>query len=267
MSIGHDAAGIIPEGMAIDFKEAADGASGPFEFMVGWCERTASKLILGGTLTSQADGKSSTNALGKVHNEVRHDLMVSDASQLAGTFTRDLIYPLLALNKGGVEDRRRLPRFSFRVEEPEDVAVMSDALPKLAAVMNIPAAWAHDKMGIPLPEGDEAVLGAPPSTPAADRTALVALTADNGASDAFPDQTALDAAIEGIAPADLQSQAEALLKPAIEAIKRGADEVEVLGLLAEAYPGMDESALTDRLAQMLFAAALWGRISAQDELA
>lgn len=160
MSIGHDAAGIIPEGMAIDFKEAAKGRSDPFEFMVSWCERTESKLILGGTLTSQADGKSSTNALGNVHNEVRRDLMVSDAIQLAGTFTRDLIYPLLALNKGGVEDRRRLPRFVFRVEENEDIAMMAEALPKLAAIMpRIPQAWAHEQMGIPEAEEGEAVLG------------------------------------------------------------------------------------------------------------
>ncbi|SLM64493.1 Mu-like prophage FluMu protein gp29 [Dickeya aquatica] len=46
--------------------------------MIEWCERTP-KVILGGTLTSQADGKTSTNALGNVHNEVRHDILVADA--------------------------------------------------------------------------------------------------------------------------------------------------------------------------------------------
>ena len=56
--------------------------------MMDWCERTQSKGILGGTLTSQADGKTSTNALGNIHNEVRHDLTVSDARQLEGTITR-----------------------------------------------------------------------------------------------------------------------------------------------------------------------------------
>ncbi|MGL9774415.1 MAG: phage portal protein family protein [Sodalis sp. (in: enterobacteria)] len=35
--------------------------------------------MLGGALTTQADGKSSTNALGNVHNEVRHELIASDA--------------------------------------------------------------------------------------------------------------------------------------------------------------------------------------------
>ncbi|MCA9931165.1 MAG: DUF935 domain-containing protein, partial [Anaerolineales bacterium] len=159
MNIGHDAAGIIPEGMQIDFKEAAKGQSDPFEFMVDWCERTQSKAILGGTLTSQADGKTSTNALGNVHNEVRHDLMMSDGIQLAGTLTRDLVYPLLALNVGGIDDVRRCPRFVFDLQEPEDFGLYADAVPKLVDVgMPIPVKWAQDKLRIPAPGKDEPVL-------------------------------------------------------------------------------------------------------------
>lgn len=161
MSIGHDAAGIIPEGMMIDFKEAAKGSETPFMAMVDWCERSQSKAILGGTLTSQADGKSSTNALGNVHNEVRHDLMISDAIQLAATLTRDLVYPLLILNKGGVEDRRRLPKFVFRVREIEDLTTLADALPKLVGIgMKIPEDWVHERAGIPLAEDGTRVLQA-----------------------------------------------------------------------------------------------------------
>lgn len=161
MSIGHDAAGIIPEGMAVEFMESAKGGADPFTAMTEWCERTQSKCILGGTLTSQADGKTSTNALGKVHNEVRHDLMVSDAAQLGSTFTRDLVYPLLALNKGGVADRRRLPKFTFNVSETADLALLADALPKLAGTgMRIPVQWAHEQGGIPMAEDGAAVLSA-----------------------------------------------------------------------------------------------------------
>ncbi|WP_054774374.1 phage portal protein family protein [Methylogaea oryzae] len=67
MSIGHNAGGIIPEGMEIAFEAAAEGNADPFMAMVEYCDKTASKLITGGTLNSQADGKSSTNALGRVH--------------------------------------------------------------------------------------------------------------------------------------------------------------------------------------------------------
>jgi phage gp29-like protein len=195
MSIGHDAAGIIPEGMAIEFTEAAQGQSDPFMAMIAWAEKSQSKAILGGTLTSQADGKSSTNALGNVHNEVRHDLMVSDAIQLAGTLTRDLVYPMLALNKGGVDDRRRLPRFKFMFDDSEDLAVLAEALPKLVGVgMRIPASWAHERAGIPEAEEGAEVLGvaksAPTEGPAASKAALkfrlAALSAQDVADDIFP---------------------------------------------------------------------------------
>ena len=179
MSIGHDAAGIIPEGMMIDFKEAAKGSEGPFMAMVNWCEKSVSKAILGGTLTSQADGKSSTNALGKVHNEVRHDLMMSDGIQLGGTLTRDLVYPLLMLNKGGVKDRRRLPRFQFVFDDSEDLSVLSDALPKLVGIgMRIPSEWAHQRAGIPLAEeGAEVLAVAAPAPVAGPSVAKAALKA------------------------------------------------------------------------------------------
>ncbi|WP_317536384.1 DUF935 family protein [Nitrosomonas sp. Is37] len=48
-----------------------------------------------------------TNAMGNVHNEVRHNLMVSDSLQLCGTLTRDLVIPMMVLNIGGIEDMRR----------------------------------------------------------------------------------------------------------------------------------------------------------------
>lgn len=199
MNIGHDAAGIIPEGMMIEFVEAAKGSEGPFMAMVNWAEKSQSKAILGGTLTSQADGKSSTNALGNVHNEVRHDLMVSDGIQLAGTLTRDLVYPLLALNKGGVEDRRRLPRFQFVFDDSEDLGVLADALPKLVSIgMQIPEDWAHQRAGIPLPEQGARVLqAASTATPSATNTVATAtaqLTAQVGGVNAVnPTQSEEDA--------------------------------------------------------------------------
>ena len=35
-----------------------------------------------------------------MHNELRHDLKKSDARQLATTLTRQLVYPILAVNRG-----------------------------------------------------------------------------------------------------------------------------------------------------------------------
>lgn len=281
MQIGHDAAGIIPEGMLIDFKEAAKGQHDPFQAMIDWCERTQSKAILGGTLTSQSDGKSSTNALGNVHNEVRHDLMIADSLQLCGTLTRDLVMPLMVLNIGAVEDQRRLPRFVIDLREPEDLGLYAEALPKLVDVgLPVPVSWAQDKLRIPAPEQDEPVLvraqpqnveGAPvtasqqeewphwrwprkqPAPPSPE--SVVAATAQN-------DQDEFDIFADELA-ADWERVTDPLIAPVI-ALATTVDNFEDFqtGLTA-LLEKMDTTALTEALAQGQFAAAIYGRVRDQ----
>ena len=132
VGIGHNAAAIIPESMAVEFQKAAEGDPRAFELMIDWCERSQSKAILGATLTSQADRGSNTNALGNVHNEVRKDLRDADVRQIGATLTRDLVFPIGSLN-GLVTDMARCPRLVFDVREPEDLKLYSEALPPLAA--------------------------------------------------------------------------------------------------------------------------------------
>lgn len=175
VGIGHNAAGIIPAGMELDFLDAATGDPKAFELMLNWCERTQSKVILGGTLTSGADGKSSTNALGNVHNEVRKDLRDSDIRQVRSTITRDLLYPMASLNGLASEGMRRCPVFWLDVGETEDIKVYADALPKLVDVgFQIPVQWAQEKVGIPQPEAGEPVLQV--TSPAIWRQGLAATT-------------------------------------------------------------------------------------------
>ncbi|MOA21090.1 hypothetical protein D3C78_1415680 [compost metagenome] len=76
------------------------------------------------------------------------------------------------------------------------------------------------------------------------------------------DQHALDEAIAGLASAELQQQAEQTLLPIIEALQKGRDETEVLGLLAETRPDLDATALREQLARLLFISNVWGRLSA-----
>lgn len=158
VTVGHNAAGIMPSGMEVDFKEAATGDADAFELMMDWCERTQSKVILGATLTSQADRGSNTNALGNIHDEVRKDLCDSDAKQAAATLTRDLVYPIAALN-GWADGIRRSPRWIFDTAETEDIKVYADALPKLVGIgMRVSRSWAQQQIGIPEPEDEDDVL-------------------------------------------------------------------------------------------------------------
>jgi phage gp29-like protein len=174
-ALGHDARAIMPVDMQLEVLAAGGAAARQSVHleMADWAEKSMSKAILGATLTSQADGASSTNALGLVHNEVRADIAAADAAQIAGTLTRDLIYPLLALNRGGMASLRRCPRLAFITDEAANLESLSKALPPLVAIgVQVPANYVNERAKIPLPKDGEAVLAvasapAPaPTTPA-----------------------------------------------------------------------------------------------------
>lgn len=173
--LGRHGAGVFPDDMQIEIAKIAQSSTGDNMFvqMMDYCDKAMSKALLGGTLTSQADGQTSTNALGNVHNEVRLDLLKSDAKQVANTLTRQLLYPLATLNIG-IQAGDRLPYFEFDTRDSGDLALYADAVPKLVQIgMPVPIAWVQEKLQIPVPAPDEPVLTMPsaPNT----TTALAAL--------------------------------------------------------------------------------------------
>ena len=269
-AIGHNAGGIMPKGMEIEIIEATKGVGDPFSSMTSWAEKSMSKAILGGTLTSQADGATSTNALGNVHNEVRQELRDSDLAQLGQTLTRDVVIPLYALNCKSYRSPRRHPRYIFDTSEPEDLKLFADALPPLSKIMKIPAQWAHDKLRIPMPEADEELLQertpAEPPQPEQqhepqEAAATAALSAQEAEQQTDPEQQLLNA-LSAIDNGQLQNQMETLLQPIIKLVDEQGPEV-ALGQLAEVYPDMDESQLQERLARVMFVAETWSRLHAE----
>lgn len=160
-ALGHDARAIMPAEMQLEIQKITGGGSDTAHMsMMQWAEKSQSKSILGQTLTADAGSKGNGSfALGKVHNEVRHDIRASDARQVAATLTRDLIYPLIALNRGGLPSLKRCPRFTFDLAEAADMESYANALPKLVGVgIDIPVSWAHEKLHIPVPKDGEPVL-------------------------------------------------------------------------------------------------------------
>lgn len=161
IQIGTDAAGIIPDGTEIEFKEAAKVSSlNIYESLARYCDEQMSKAILGQTLTSDSGGGS--YAQSKTHNEVRHDLTVADCKALAATLRQDLIKPLVYFNFG--EDRR-IPYIRFDCEEAGNLEQTANIYKTLVCDINMPIPLSHlyKKFSIPKPEAGEAV--AAPSRP------------------------------------------------------------------------------------------------------
>lgn len=159
-ALGHDARAIMPDGMSLEINKITGGGEGSHHLnMVQWADGAQSKAILGQVLSAEAKATGLGSGVADLHAEVRRDILTADARQIAGTLTRDLVYPLLVLNGAPIESYRRCPRWVFDLGEAEDIAAYADALPKLVGVgMRIPRAWAQEKLRVPEPDGEEDVL-------------------------------------------------------------------------------------------------------------
>lgn len=268
-ALGHDARAIMPEQMAIEIsKITGSGTSTPHLEMAGWADDAESKAILGQVLSSSAKATGMGSGVADLHAEVREDIRTADARQIAGTLTRDLVYPLLALNKGRVENLRRCARFVFDLGEAEDVATYADALPKLVETgMQIPVSWAHEKLRIPQPDGNEPVLAmtskatpVPPADPA-EPAALKAATRDG----ATPDSPARYADGAGNRLAGDATSALAEWMDALAALADKADSLEDLrDRLLEAYGHLDSGDLRRVMQVGLATAELAGRFDVSE---
>lgn len=224
-NIGNDGAGVVPNTMTIDFITASSsGSVDDFLNATTYWERKQSMAILGGTLTSQADGKTSTNALGRVHDKVRREIMLHDVRQIEPTWNNQLVVPVALIN--GMFKADRIPKFSYQTEETVDQAKMADVLAKASEMgMEIDVDYAHKVMQIPRAKKDAKLLTAPgkkpePSPTDAALTRLAALAKE-----------AKDADVTGIYAARLA----ALSAPHEEALTQ-----QIAAIVAEAG-GFDEA--------------------------
>lgn len=268
-ALGHDARAIMPADMELEINKIVGGEKSPHLAMVDWAERAQSKAVLGQTMSAEAKSSGLGSGNANLHKEVRHDILAADARQIAGTITRDLLYPLVALNRGNISGLRRCPRLIFDTGEAEDIKLFAEALPELVGVgMQIPVSWAHDKLRIPEPANEEAVLkvAAPANvlspelrpqpgqqTPS-DQAALAALAADRTAveRDAFDELSDM-----------MGGEWKSTMPPLVNPIERLADECNSLEefkrRLPEAIEQMDSSAVAELLARGMFAAYVDGR--------
>jgi phage gp29-like protein len=283
--IGHNAAGIIPLGMEIEFQNAAQGTQVPFEAMLDRMDSAISKAVVGQTLTS-SEGKNGTQALGNVHNDVRLDILAADAELISETLTQQLIAPLCLLNIAGANPRR-LPRFVLEVPEPEDILAMADALPKLASAgMEIGERWARRKLRIPDLDLGEMSLGAAPApapvpqpaalpampantkdkpaadtAPAANLHTLQHLLTSLQAAQAAPPRDALDALVDQAAD-NWQPTLAPLVQPLLRELESAIARNESAESFSARLPGlialMNASALAERAALAGFNAHLAG---------
>lgn len=273
VTLGHSAAGIIPDGMAIEYLEAARADGATHQVMLNWCERSKSKVILGGTLTTGTDQGSGAYSLGEVHERGLASIIASDIRQYAATIRRDLLWPMAAINYG-IASVDRSPRFFLDQGDTEDYRVLAETLPVFVDLgARVPRWWLHEKTRIPEAGANEEILqhqipaAQPPAPPAA-----AAPPAAPATDAARAGHTCCDHRLDALAaerpqaPNDWTERLTDDLTPAVDAmlgqiramVRSAASLPELAEMLRQAYPDLDRTALRAALRDGIAAATLAG---------
>ncbi|MCY1289525.1 hypothetical protein D9M68_404500 [compost metagenome] len=257
--LAADAAAILPDGMKIEFQEIANAAGGAelFERLAEWLDKQISKGVLGQTMTTD-DGSSQSQA--NVHNEVRLDILRADAKQLAATLNRDLVRVFIDFNYG---PQKQYPRITLQVTEPEDLALLAEALaPFIDRGLRVEESAILDKFGLAAPE-DGAQILRPAGQPTLPAPALnhehapCACPACGGQRKALNAEQAPRDTLDELrdeALAEWEPVMRPVLDPVLQLAERSASFDEFRAGLAGLLDEMDDTDLVEQLARAAFKA-------------
>ena len=170
--LGADAWGTIPETMNIEFidRKAGTAPNDLWRSKAEFWDLQFSKAVLGQTNTTDAQAGGLGSGQANVHNDVRGDIMDADAKLVSATINRDIVLPMILLNRG---PRAKYPR--IRIGRPDEIDAKVDiqnAQALTAMGVKIGGTQMRERAGLPAPEeGEEplAIAGQPASVdPAAD---------------------------------------------------------------------------------------------------
>lgn len=229
--LASDAAAIISKATEIEFVESQkQGSINVYESLANFCDTQMSKAILGQTLTSDSGDGRGSYALGKVHADVRKDLVEADAKALAKTIRAHLIRPMVGFNFGWDAP---VPRFRILYEPPEDLQPVAETY-KTLVDMGQPISREHvsERFKVPLPADGETPLSPPgaarqPTPPPVPAKASVPAAAVAGGK---PDPGPEDAA--DVVAAQLAGETAEALERMTERVRAAMQEASDLDDLA-----------------------------------
>lgn len=156
--LGTDAAAVYPRTMDIEFIDGKAGTA-PNELwrsMAEYIDDQVSKAVVGQTSSSDAKASGIGSGQSDLHSEVRDDIARADAKLLAATLNRDLVRPMIQLNRG---PRKKYPRIKIGKPDPVDVKGMVEAAAQLVPLgVEVDAEEMREMAGLPAPKSATAKL-------------------------------------------------------------------------------------------------------------
>lgn len=156
--LGADAWGTIPETMKVEFidRKAGTAPNDLWRSKAEFWDLQFSKAVLGQTNTTDAQAGGMGSGQANVHNDVRGDIMDADAKLVSATINRDIVVPMIMLNRGV---RPTYPRIRIGRPDEIDAKVDIENAQKLAAMgVKIGGTQMRERAGLPAPEQDEQAL-------------------------------------------------------------------------------------------------------------
>ena len=157
-SLGTDAVAVFGKNVNLQFIDAAKTGERPYQPLQEYCNTEVTILWLGQHLTTDVRS-SGSRAAAEIHDRVREDLLTDDIADEGHSLRRDVLTPLVLARFG---DGVPVPYFRRSLIQTVDTKTLADTL---AVAVNqlglaVPQRWAHQALGIPQPQSDEAVLAA-----------------------------------------------------------------------------------------------------------
>lgn len=262
-AIQQEAGIVVPENMLIDLLEASRTSSiDTYEALCEYMDRQISKAVLGQTLTTEVGDKGSY-AAGRVHEEVRQDILKADADLLCECLNRTLVRWIVDFN---FPDVRGYPKIWIRTEEEKDLKPLAERDKILVKEIGLPVAegYFYDMYNVPRPAEHEALVAPPTGGPKGSDLGMEYQEKDTPRTRPDPGQAAIDELVSALGGDE--GALDPMLGPVLELVKKASSYEEILEGLYELYPQMDTGQFEKLLGKAMFAADLWGYLRSREEI-
>jgi len=241
----QDAVFVIPDDASVDFIGGAgksEGGTG-FEKLIERCNAEISKAQVGSTLTTEL-GDTGSYAAAETHMEQQSIFAESD-KKLVRSFFTDVIRLIYEINF--TESAR--PKFVIH-EEDDIKSALADRDQKLSNKLDFNEDYFEDKYGL---DRKYFTLKSAPEPSPNPMIPLLPKEGEFAGKDNSPQIPEPD--VE-----EYNRMAKGILKPVIDLINSGSEYADVMSRLADAYPTMDISQLTQMIQRARFVAQIVGRL-------
>lgn len=251
----QDAVAIFPNNSTVEIKEAAGKSASAalyFQF-IQLCNNNISKNILGQTLTTEV-GTVGSLAAGKVHAEVRADIVDSDTRLVVNTLNKFLEWTHeINFNDGNA------PTFELNDEEDiaEKVEIQKAKADRDVTIQQLGVKFSKDyiQRTYEYEDGDIEMVS---NTDTASQPP--ANFAEGDSSTPSPQEN-IDKLADCFSDAELEKMIEGSIKQVIQHFSETKDPESTQELLATLYPDMAAPDLEEMLTKSIFISNIWGRLN------